>query len=92
MLERCTAERFVRAETPIPMSQSETVELTRRQRQMLLDGLCYVRNSINLHLCDPTPDYLAERDENLKEVASLVDCLNGEPAPNSAAQVGAASE
>ena len=74
------------------MSQSETVELTDRQRQMLLDGLCYVRNSIRLEMRDPTPDYLAERDENLKEVASLVDCLNGEPVPNSAVRVGASSE
>ena len=74
------------------MNQSETVELTQRQRQMLLDGLSYIRNSIRLEMRDPTPDYLVERDENLKEVASLVDCLNGQPALNSAAHVGAAIE
>ena len=60
------------------MSECMTVELTPDQREVLLQGLRYVRSSLMLDIRDPDPTLDAERDDRLRNVAALVDQLNGQ--------------
>ncbi len=68
------------------MSETMTLELTEKQRQLLLRGLSYVRSSIMLQIQDPTPEYVQQREAQLREVEELQQQLERTKA-NSAAQV-----
>jgi hypothetical protein len=61
------------------MSEDLTVEITEKQRAMLLDGLKFVRSSLMLTAQEPTPDAVSQRNAALDEVQELVDRLNGTP-------------
>lgn len=67
------------------MSDTKHVELTKNQRDVLLQGLRYVRSSIMLEMRDPTPEDTATRSTQLREIARLVEQLNGNaPTPTTA--------
>lgn len=58
------------------MSDLHQLELTDRQRELLLRGLRYVRSSRMLEIRD-TPDKIAaERQDELKEIRNLVELLD----------------
>lgn len=59
------------------MSDVFAFEVTKEQRDVLLQGLRYVRSSIMLNVEDPTPEYVAERTSRLQDVAELTNLLNG---------------
>lgn len=59
------------------MSQNLNVELTESQRDVLLQGLRFVRSSIMLDVYDPTPELVEKRQIRLKDITSLTDQLAG---------------
>ncbi len=59
------------------MSENVTVALTKRDRDILLRGLRYVRSSLMLDARDPDPELDADRENQLQQIQSLVDQLNG---------------
>jgi len=59
------------------MSENVTVALTKRDRDILLRGLRYVRSSLMLDVHDPDPELDADRENQLQQIQSLVDQLNG---------------
>lgn len=61
------------------MSEALTVEITEKQRAMLLDGLKFVRSSLMLTAQEPTSEVVSTRNADLEEVQELVDRLNGTP-------------
>lgn len=69
------------------MGDTLHVGLTETQRDLLLRGLRYVRSSIQLEVCDPTPEFDAERSDRLHEVGELVSQLSGAHPPREAAKV-----
>lgn len=69
------------------MSENVIVELSDQQREVLLQGLRYVKSSIRLHVCDPTEDSVEQRQSQISEIESLVDHLNAAPAQGAAANV-----
>ena len=58
------------------MSDSITIGLTERQRELLLQGLRYVRSSVALDAYNPTSESTAQRNDNLREIESLVTHLS----------------
>ena len=54
------------------MSDTLSVGLTRDDRELLLRGLRFVRSSVTLDICDPSPDVNNERRERLRVIDSLV--------------------
>ena len=60
------------------MSETLTVGLTKAQRDLLLQGLRYVRSSVALQIRDPDQEFLAERTRALKDIDSLVGQLAGD--------------
>lgn len=66
------------------MSECLTVELTNAQRDVLLQGLRFVRSSLILDPRDPDSNLDSERDDRLRSVAALVDQLNGQPSKRTA--------
>lgn len=57
---------------------SETLNLTEDQRELLLSGLRYVRSSVLLEFREPpSDDDHDQREQKLRQIASLVDQLNG---------------
>jgi len=69
------------------MSDSITVGLTERQRELLLQGLRYVRSSVKLDVYKPTPETTSTRNDNLREIESLVCQLNEAQPTGVAAEV-----
>ena len=70
------------------MSESAPVELSERQRELLLQGLRYVRSSVKLDIDDlPTAEKRTKRESRLEEIASLVDHLTGSPAAHETSEV-----
>ena len=59
------------------MSETLTVGLTQDQRELLLQGLRFVRSSVQLEITDPEPQFVADRRRRIKEIDSLVDRLGG---------------
>ena len=62
------------------MSDLLSFDLSKEQRDVLLQGLRYVRSSIMLTVEDPTPEYVNERTSRLSEVSLLASMLTGTPA------------
>lgn len=59
------------------MSQTQTVELTEQQRDLLLQGLRYVQSSVKYEMREPSPEVDADRAEQLREIDSLAERLKG---------------
>lgn len=59
------------------MSEQVSLELSKEQREVLLQGLRYVRSSIMLNVEEPTPEYVRERSSRLREVTDLASLLSG---------------
>jgi len=57
------------------MSDSLTVGLTETQRNLLLRGLNYVRNSVMLEMREPSPEVTKDRTLRLHEIEMLADTL-----------------
>jgi hypothetical protein len=57
------------------MSETLTIELTPKQRELLLRGLRFVRSSHMLEVGDPNADFVEQRRSSLQEVASLAERL-----------------
>ena len=66
------------------MSDLLSFDLSKSQRDVLLQGLRYVRSSIMLTVEDPTPEYVSERTSRLCEVSDLASLLTGAPAEKAA--------
>ena len=60
------------------MSETLTVGLTKEQRDLLLQGLRYVRSSVALEIRDPDEQFVAQRSRALKEIDLLAVQLAGE--------------
>lgn len=69
------------------MSETITVGLTRQERDLLLRGLRYVRSDVMLEIRDPSPAVEQDRQKQLREIASLVEQLNGAQSANAPAGV-----
>ncbi len=69
------------------MSENVTVALTKRERDILLRGLRYVRSSLMLDVQDPDPELDADRENQLQQIQSLVDQLNGVRASRETSEV-----
>ncbi len=61
------------------MSESLQVELTPDQRDVVLRGLRYIRSSIALEFREPSSENTENRNQQLQQIASLVDQLSGVP-------------
>ncbi|MCA9023679.1 MAG: hypothetical protein KDA86_00570 [Planctomycetaceae bacterium] len=59
------------------MRDNFTLELNPEQRQILLDGLRYVRSSVALEIIDWTPEIEKNRDRMYSLLDGLEDKLNG---------------
>lgn len=59
------------------MRDNLTLELNPEQRQILLDGLRYVRSSVALEIIDWTPEVEKNRDRMYSLLDGLEDKLNG---------------
>ncbi len=59
------------------MRDNITLELNPEQRQLLLDGLRFVRSSVALEILDWTPEVEANRDRQYTALSGLEDLLNG---------------
>ena len=59
------------------MRDNLTLELNPEQRQILLDGLRYVRSSVALEIIDWTPEIEKNRDRMYSLLDGLEDKLNG---------------
>ena len=66
------------------MSETQSVDLTKQQQDLLLQGLRYVRRSTLLDICEPTPEV---EENRLQEIAGLVEQLNGSQPANTTAGV-----
>lgn len=70
------------------MSGSHSLGITEEQRELLLNGLRYVRSSVLLEMRDiPAPEDAQEREQKLHQIASLVDQLNGSQSASATANV-----
>ena len=59
------------------MSETQSVDLTKQQQELLLQGLRFIRRFTLLEICEPTPEVVENRNNRLQEIAGLVDQLNG---------------
>ena len=59
------------------MSESLNIGLTNDQRDLLLQGLRFVRSSVLLEIHDPTPEIVETREGQLHEIETLVEQLSG---------------
>lgn len=69
------------------MSETLHVGLSESQRELLLRGLRYVRSSVMLEVADPTPEFEAERTDQLLQISNLVSRLNSASPPRETAKV-----
>ena len=60
----------------LPMSETHNVELSERQREILLKGLRYVRSSRMLEFRESPDDAAEERKTELSEIRQLVELLD----------------
>jgi len=54
------------------MSETLTFGVTEDQRELLLRGLRYVRSAVALEIREPSPEVVADRSTQLKEIGRLV--------------------
>ena len=66
------------------MSDLLSFDLSKEQRDVLLQGLRYVRSSIMLNVEDPTPEYVSERSSRLSQVSMLASMLTEAPVEKAA--------
>lgn len=57
------------------MSENQTVELTSNQRELLLEGLRYLRSSRRFEFREPLAPPDPRREEDLKKIATLMNQL-----------------
>ena len=62
--------------TKLPMNQVTQLELTERQRELLLRGLRYVRSSRMLEIRDVPDNIAEERKTELSEIRHLVEMID----------------
>jgi hypothetical protein len=58
------------------MSEALRLEMTPRQKELMLRGLRYVYSAVALEVYDPTPDNQVERRNELAEISELTNLLN----------------
>jgi hypothetical protein len=59
------------------MVDSLTVALTKQQRDLVLQGLRYIRSSRRLAFREPLAPPVAEREDELREIAFLMGQIEG---------------
>ncbi len=59
------------------MSETLTVGLTTKQREILLRGLRFVHSAVALEIREPSPEVDADRATQLQEIGQLVRELEG---------------
>ncbi|GAB4146058.1 MAG: hypothetical protein Tsb009_18540 [Planctomycetaceae bacterium] len=59
------------------MSESVNIDLDKAQRDLLLQGLRYVRSSVLLGFREPSAEDTQKREKKLRDIEALVDQLNG---------------
>jgi hypothetical protein len=64
------------------MNDAMSVDLDHQERDILLRALRRVRSSVALAVCDPTPDSLEQKDQDLRDIESLMARLNGSEKKN----------
>jgi len=57
------------------MNEIPNVAVTRHQRDLLLQGLRFVRSSVLLEVREPSPKVDEDRAQKLQEIATLVEQL-----------------
>jgi hypothetical protein len=60
------------------MGETLTVGLTKEQRELLLQGLRFVRSSVALEIRDPEAEFVSHRAKALREIDSLAVQLAGD--------------
>jgi hypothetical protein len=61
------------------MSESMTLELTQQQRDLVLEGLRYIRSSRRLEFREPLNPQNERRDADLRVIAELMGQLDPSP-------------
>ncbi|HVW01013.1 MAG TPA: hypothetical protein VHB77_11760 [Planctomycetaceae bacterium] len=69
------------------MESNLTVELTDTQRELLIEGLRFVRSARKLAFRDPLASTDEQREADLRQVAALMDRLNAAPVAKSTSKV-----
>lgn len=69
------------------MTETIRVELTPQQRELLLDGLSYLRNCALLEMHYPSEKVEEERERQVREIEDLVEQLGGSRPANTHASV-----
>ncbi|MDA0833601.1 MAG: hypothetical protein O2955_05885 [Planctomycetota bacterium] len=69
------------------MSDTYLMELNEQQREVILQGLRYVKSSLRLDVYDPTPELVEKRQRSLQEVFDLETQLQTSRTGGSAANV-----
>ncbi|MFN0197750.1 MAG: hypothetical protein ACKVT0_13480 [Planctomycetaceae bacterium] len=69
------------------MSEAYLMELNEKQRDVVLQGLRYVKSSLRLDTYDPTPELVEKRQRSLQEVFALETQLQTARTGGSAANV-----
>ncbi len=58
------------------MSETVQIQLTKEQRDYVLQGLRFVTSNIRLEMKDPTPESVEERKTKLHQLTQLLDQVN----------------
>lgn len=69
------------------MNETIRVELTPQQRELLLDGLSYLRNCALLEMRYPSEETEQDRERQVREIEDLVEQLGGSRPANATASV-----
>lgn len=69
------------------MRENMTVELSRRQQELVLEGLRYIRSSRRFEFREPASGPDERRDTDLRMIADLMTHLDPEAVPATAARV-----
>jgi hypothetical protein len=69
------------------MSDHISFEVTEKQRDILLQGLRFVRSSVMLEFHKPETEFDGERQRKKQEIEALADHLKGVAAPRETSSV-----
>lgn len=69
------------------MNETLTVGLTQQERKLLIQGLRFVRSNVMLEIVEPSPAVKQKREGQLRDIASLVDQLDGAQSASPTARV-----
>ncbi len=69
------------------MSDYLSVDLSKDDCELLLQGLRFIRSRVMLDICDPSPKVDCTRQEQLREIGVLVEQLSGAKSTSATANI-----